>query len=154
MKKITDLSALTCIHCETQEQWNKILTLDPFNTHVYSDNWLLYNRESVYFPNKNNYCDIEYAQDNGYTIYPASDFLDPEFEYGEKILVGDEQPLTLERTFLAVNLKSLDSPYVTTNDAGRIYAWKYAEKIAAKPIPEYTMEQLMDRVGHEFKIKK
>ena len=154
MKKITDLSSIECIHCETQQQWNKILTLDPFNTHIYKNDWFKYENKSVYYPSKNNYCDTEYAQDNGHTIYPASDFLEPKFEYGEKILVGDYQPPIHERTFLTVNFKSLERSYVATDEQGYTSAWKYAEKISVKPIPEYTMEQLMDRVGHEFKIKK
>lgn len=154
MKKVTDLSTRECIHCETQEQWNKILALDPFNTHTYSDNWLTYTNNAVYFPNIHCYCDIKHAQDNGYTIYPASDFLEPEFVYGELILVGDEQPPTKERFFLTLNFKNSKDLYVTTDENGRIYSWKYAEKIAAKPIPEYTMKQLIDKVGHEFKIKE
>jgi hypothetical protein len=41
------------------------------------------------------------------------------------------------------------------SEKGAAGFYEYARKIQqAKPIPEYTMEQLMDRVGHEFKIKK
>lgn len=77
-----------------------------------------------------------------------------EFEYGEEILVGDEFPPRLERTFLAINIKNSDSPYVTTNEDGSIWCWKYAKKIKTKRIPEYTVEQLIEIIGHEFNIKK
>lgn len=154
MKKVTDLLSTECIHCKTREQWNKILALDPFNTIVCTDDWKSYKEESVYHPYRSGYCDTIYAINNKYTVYPASDFLEPEFVYGELILVGDEQPPTKERFFLTLNFKNSKDLYVTTDENGRIYSWKYAKKIVAKPIPEYTMKQLMDKVGHKFKIKE
>lgn len=32
--------------------------------------------------------------------------------------------------------------------------WNYARPIQPKSIPEYTMEELQSKLGHEFKIKK
>ena len=155
MKKVTDLSSTECIQCETQEQWNKILTLDPFNSCLINAFWTSFKSKTVYFPNKSGYCDIEYAQDNGYTIYPASDFLEPDFEWGEEIEVSVDNVHWNKKIFVALNPKSEEYKFVTVTEKGGVYFYKYARKIQqAKPIPEYTMEQLMDRVGHEFKIKK
>ena len=155
MKKVTDLSTIECIHCETQEQWNKILTLDPFNTWLENDFWPIYESKTVYFPNIHCYCDIKHAQDNGYTIYPASDFLEPDFEWGEEIEVSYDGEIWYKKYFVGLNPKCTTNKYITVRDVGDVGKYKYARKIQqAKPIPEYTMEQLMDKVGHEFKIKK
>jgi len=39
-------------------------------------------------------------------------------------------------------------------DYKNIVFWKYARPIQPKSIPEYTMEELQSKLGHEFKIKK
>jgi hypothetical protein len=164
MKKVTDLKSREVIHCATQEEAIAICKLldeagfrwGSGEGYIYDNRWHTYKEDTCYRPQANSYADIEFYKGEGYKVYLASDFLeaDPEFEYGEKILVGDKQPLTLERTFLTINIKNSKWPYVTTNDDGRIYSWKYAKKIAAKPIPEYTMEELQEKLGEEFKIKK
>jgi hypothetical protein len=89
------------------------------------------------------------------TDYPASDFLKPEFEWGEEIEVSIDKVGWYKKIFVALNPKSEEYKFVTVTDKGAVNFYKYARKIQqAKPIPEYTMDQLMDRVGHEFKIKK
>ena len=155
MKKVTDLSSTEYIHCKTQEQWNKILALDPFNTRIYSDNWLDYGCNSVYYPKKSTYSHMYYVQESGYIIYPASDFLEPEFEWGEEIEVSYDGEMWYKKYFVGLNPKCTTNKYITVRDVGDVGKYQYARKIQqAKPIPEYTMEQLMDKVGHEFKIKK
>jgi hypothetical protein len=158
MRKITDLKPNEVIHCPTQEGWDKIIALNLNNT-LRSWHWDKYTSESVYDPNWDNghggYSPVEWYETNGYTIYPASDFLEPDFEWGEEIEASIDNADWHKKIFVALNPKSEECKFVTVTEKGRAGFYKYARKIQqVKPIPEYTMEQLMDRVGHEFKIKK
>jgi hypothetical protein len=86
------------------------------------------------------------------TDYPAKDFIKPDFEWGEEIEASIDNVDWHKKIFVGLNPKSDEYKFVTVTEKGAANFYKYARK--AKPIPEYTMEQLMDKVGHEFKIKK
>jgi hypothetical protein len=57
---------------------------------LHHNNWIYNLKDTVYYPEGVEYGSIQYAQQEGNTIHPASDFLPPEF-YAE-----EQQPATTE----------------------------------------------------------
>lgn len=163
MKKVTDLSSTECIHCATEEEAIAICKLMDQagfrwvrNERYTDDNkWCFEKENTCYRPKNGSYSSVRSYEKEGNKIYPASDFLEPDFEWGEEIEVSVDNVYWHKKIFVGLNPKSDAYKFVIVSEKGAVNFYEYARKIQqAKPIPEYTMEQLMDRVGHEFKIKK
>jgi len=87
LRLVTDLGENDCIHCPTEREAEAICKL----MHEAGLKWasgkslLEYNKwadekeKTVYYPSRSSYGSILYAQENGRTIHPASDFLPPDF---------------------------------------------------------------------------
>jgi len=87
LRLVTDLGKNECIHCPTKPEAEAICKL----MHEAGLKWasgkslLEYNKwadekeKTVYYPSRSSYGSILYAQENGRTIHPASDFLPPDF---------------------------------------------------------------------------
>jgi hypothetical protein len=76
MKHIKDLTEQDCIHCATQEEFNAVLMVHNPND-MPQHAWELYESETCII--KNRFCMSRYsAEESGYTIHPASDFLTPQ----------------------------------------------------------------------------
>ena len=84
-------------------------------------------------------------------------------KFGEKILVSDDKKEWREVIFIGYQ-KELSMPYFTvSNDYSvkeikegsymDIFPYTYAKPIN-KNIPEYTMQELTEKLGHNFKIKR
>lgn len=152
MRKVTDLKENEAIHCSTQEEWDRILALNPTNT-VRSCKWRYNDYDSVYDPNYSNgfggYDTLKYHEERSYTIYPASDFLEPKFTWGEEVEVRDSETDSWEeRIFVAKN--PIDREFITVNTGGAPHNWKFIRKIQ-KP-QEMTMEELEKELGRKIKI--
>ena len=44
--------------------------------------------------------------------------------------------------------------YIAAEYCNEPCGWIYMKEIETKPIPEYTMQELQDKIGEEFKLKK
>jgi hypothetical protein len=86
MKRIEDLGPNDVIHCPTQEEFNRIIAMNPGNQ-VEENKWLD-NREKTYYKphyqsifggGKGTYCYLDYAKEKGYSIHQAKDFLEPSY---------------------------------------------------------------------------
>lgn len=83
-------------------------------------------------------------------------------EYPKVMLVAQEaSPLKWHKrvVFMEKNEKYIAWDNVQTlkeaEDVCSACCWKYAKDISVEqPIPEYTMEELTEKLGHNFKIKK
>jgi len=73
---------------------------------------------------------------------------------GDKVEVSDYSADVLNGygyRFLMMNPIESEYKYVVYNDEGEITSWRHCEPIET---PEYTIEEAIKLVGHEFKIKK
>ena len=76
MKNIKDLTEQDCIRCSTQEEWDGICKLAGIK---FNDaKWGHFLENSIVFPKSGTYYNKGYAEAEGYTIHPASDFLTPQ----------------------------------------------------------------------------
>jgi len=83
MKKITDLKFREVIHCETKEEATAICILmdraglrwKSKEKYTSNNQWKFYKEDTCYHPKGNSYSDVEFYKEEGYKIYPASDFL-------------------------------------------------------------------------------
>lgn len=74
MKNINDYKGTkTAIHCKTQEEWDKIVKLLVYTFR--DGTWSNYESVSCIKCDANEYCDLDYYVADGYTIIPASDFM-------------------------------------------------------------------------------
>jgi hypothetical protein len=157
MRKIEDLTGEEVIHCSTEGEWVKVRALQKVGFKCTPSCWEEHREDTCYLPLRGTFGSLGDFQEEGYTIYPASDFLEPEFEWGEKIEVRDF-PLDQWETefFVGMNPALCNIfKYITTSNVGTEGSYKYARKIQRpNPIPEYTMEELQEKLGEEFKIKK
>jgi len=95
----------------------------------------------------------------------VKDFFKDEWKpkFGEKILVSDDKEKWTERVFVAYQ-KELDFSYIVLGKDCAADEIKKSQMMVvltckhAKPFkeetPEYTMEELTEKLGHTFKIKK
>lgn len=85
-RKVTDLKENEVIHCQTQEDFDRIIAMNP-NNDLDNSIWASENHKTCYRPNaresKGEYSRKSFFEDHGFTIYPASDFLAPSID--EKI---------------------------------------------------------------------
>jgi hypothetical protein len=77
------LKTNTVIHCKTQEEHDKIFQLLKSNKYTYydksiSNNWTIYKEKFCFnlYDSTLHYSSLKFFQENNYTIYPASDFLE------------------------------------------------------------------------------
>lgn len=73
----------------------------------------------------------KYYERQGYQIIPASEFLQPEFEYGEDIEVSDYEDFPVDMTHKRKYITTLQNGKIFTLTENGEYAlhWKYARKI-------------------------
>jgi len=163
MKKVEELGIHEVIHCATEEKAIAICKLMDkagftwaWNERYTRENkWYFEKENTCYRPKNSSYASVHFYKEKGYKIYPASDFLEPDFEWGEEIEVSVDNVYWHKKIFVGLNPKSDAYKFVIVSEKGVAGFYEYARKIQqAKPISEYTMEQLIERIGHEFKIKK
>lgn len=166
MRKIEDLTGEEVIHCSTEGEWVKVRALQKVGFKCTPSCWEEHREDTCYLPLRGTFGSLGDFQEEGYTIYPASDFLEPEFEWGEKIEVRDVDEAPWEEViFIGLNPSHISRRrfvilYRHNGDALDSYrdnvdAFRQARKIPQEvPIPEYTMEELQEKLGEEFKIKK
>jgi hypothetical protein len=78
------------IHCSTKEEWDKIVDLFPSGRIVKKNHWqadVNYGKSDTINIDGCGWSPKKYYEDKGYTIYPASDFLE---EKPFKFNIGDE----------------------------------------------------------------
>ena len=76
----------------------------------------------------------------------------PEFEQGQMVEVSDSGVNWYEREYLC---KDKFGVYVCYGGNVKTHhiPWNRCRHIQTKPVPKYTMEQVIKLVGHEFEIK-
>lgn len=59
-----------------------------------------------------------------------------------------------ERELLHVFDTRIENRFIVKTKDGYAVGYKKMKEIEAKPIPEYTIQELQDKIGEEFKLKK
>jgi len=99
-------------------------------------------------------------------VVSIKDFFKDEWtpKFGEKILVSDDKKEWIEQYFISYQ-KEVKYPYFVVfskscinslragNSSTISYPYKHAKPLKEET-PEYTMEELTEKLGHTFKIKK
>ena len=99
MKKVTDLGEKEVIHCRTEEEANAIcklmheagLSWCTGDSYLDDNKWYGHNEMSCYNPNNGVCYNIYYYEKRDCKIYPASDFLEPEFKNGDEVEYQDRR---------------------------------------------------------------
>jgi hypothetical protein len=156
MRKIEDLTGEEVIHCSTEGEWVKVRALQKVGFKCTPSCWEEHREDTCYLPLRGTFGSLGDFQEEGYTIYPASDFLEPEFEWGEEIETSWDGLTWIKKTFVGINpVQDKAAKYIAADEFGAVGFGVYARKIQRpNPIPEYTMEELQEKLGEEFKIKK
>jgi len=92
----------------------------------------------------------KYYERQGYQIIPASEFLQPEFEYGEDIEVSDYEDFPVDMTHKRKYITTLQNGKVVsfTEDKEHSLTWCYARKINHERIEAIRMiKELMQKLN-------
>lgn len=148
-KRVTDLGKNEVIHCSTEEEAKAICKLMHEAglewcsglSYINKTNWLYHDESTCYYPYEGQYCNFKYFKDKGYTIHPASDFLEPEFEFGEEVEVSQNGNKWVKRTFVSLNPNNAGGDkHITVDADGYVSSWKFCRKIEEKPSIEITVK--------------
>lgn len=73
------------------------------------------------------------------------------FKNGEEVEVKDMGSWE-KAIYIGFNRRNHKAPFVcVSGELNSVYCW--AECRAIETLPEYTMEELIEKIGHNFKIK-
>ena len=72
LKLVTDLGENEVIRCSTFKQAEKLHSLDD---RILIQHWKVYKKNTAFRPKCRQYSSVQFYEDNGYTIHPASDFI-------------------------------------------------------------------------------
>ena len=72
LKLVTDLGVKEVIRCSTFEQAEKLYRLDD---RILIQHWKVYKEDTAFYPEASQYSSLQFYEENGYTIHPASDFI-------------------------------------------------------------------------------
>lgn len=117
MKKLEDYKGQKiAIHFPTYELWLRRKEVNP-SDNLEDKNWFTEQSETCCSPNNRNgkgqYCYKDWYIEQGYTIMPATDFLEDEFIYGQEYEFSDN------KDFKYVNIKR----YLCKRPDGKFLAW-------------------------------
>jgi len=165
MKKVTDLKEREVIHCKTEQEAKVICKLMHDaglewcndETYLERNHWVDFKEKTCYCPMDGSFANLSFYKEANYIIHPASHFI--ENQYPKVMLVNDSD-----------NIKTAEKRVVFMEKCGKYIAWAGAETLeeAEKEtrtfpwnyawdipeVPEYTIEELIEKIGHNFKIKK
>ena len=72
LKLVTDLGENEVIRCSTFDQAEKLYRLD---NRILIQHWKVYKKSTAFYPEACQYSSVQFYEENGYTIHPASDFI-------------------------------------------------------------------------------
>lgn len=132
MRLIEKLNANQCIHCASQNEFDKILALNNKNNCKNND-FSLFKEKSVYYPcrdySKGDIFSIDYANANNHTIYSASEFIDTTFHWGQIIELSNDGINWDYKTFVDYNpIKMSEFKYIVVDEYGYSETYKYARR--------------------------
>lgn len=137
MKKVTELGKNECIHCETQEEWDAILALNPDNN-VDNSNYTRYKQDTCYDPSYDKgtggFSPLEYYKEQGRRIHKAKDFLEPQFKQGEIVECEVKEGIYVEFNYLCFDGTR---HWVTDSSIGSKIATAFKE--CRKPTKKVTL---------------
>jgi len=131
MKKLEDYKGQKiAIHFPTYELWSRRREINP-SDELEDKNWFTEQSETCCSPNDRNgkgqYCYKDLYIKQGYTILPATDFLEEEFIYGQEYEFSEDNEEWHKRIYLC---KTPNNRFIAWNKDNELYAtWKYARKI-------------------------
>jgi len=113
---------------------------------------VVYEEYCLFIEYKNlRYASKEYAKSHGYQIIPASEFLQPEFEYLEEIEVSDFEYFPKKGTMRLEYISHSPDGKIIAWDGSVTSSWNYARKINHERTEAITtIKELMQR----FNISK
>lgn len=130
MKKLEDYKGQKiAIHFPTYELWLRRREINPSDD-LEDKNW--YNRENFcYNPFSYNgsgtYSYLDFYKKDGYTILPATDFLEEEFIYGQEYEFSEDNEEWHKRIYLC---KTPNNIFIAWNKKTQTdWNWKYCRKI-------------------------
>lgn len=130
MKKIEDYKGQKiAIHFPTYELWLRRREINPSDK-VLDEVWSRYKENSCYFidlSKNGDYDSLNYGKSIGYTILPATDFLEDEFIYGQYYEFSYDNKKWHKKIYLC---KTPNNEFIAWDKDNELYAtWNYARKI-------------------------
>lgn len=161
MKKLKDFKGQKiAVNCTTQEQAEAFCKLMHDNgfkwvggaSYLEYTNWKVYKQNTCYGFNKGEYSDLKCCTEEGYTILPATNFLEEEFIYGQEYEFSDNGDFKPKSTRQFVAKSTCGKFFITwsKNTSSSSY-YKYARKINTERSEAITTaKELIDK----FDIKQ
>ena len=130
MKKLEDYKGQNiAIHFPTYELWLRRKEINPSDK-VLDEAWNRYKENTCYFidlSKNGDYDSLNYGKSIGYTIIPATDFLEDEFIYGQEYEFSEDNEEWHKRIYLC---KTPNNIFIAWNEKTKTdWNWKYARKI-------------------------
>lgn len=133
MKKLEDYKGQKiAIHFPTYELWLRRREINPSDT-CKENHWNANKKNTIYYPfddkEKGEWSDLDYAERNGYTILPATDFLEDEFIYGQEYEFSSDEDFEYKKVRQFIG-KTPCGKFVSYNESTKTTTvWEYARKI-------------------------
>lgn len=133
MKKLSDFQGQKiAIHFPTYELWLRRKEINPSDT--CEDSFWEHCKEKMscslfYSGDSGGFADIDYYKRQGFTILPATDFLEEEFVYGQEYEFSDNENFKYKEKSKFIS-KLPDGYFVSFyEENGAVKTWKYCRKI-------------------------
>jgi len=136
MKKLSDYKGQkVVVNCPTEQEdleFRKLMHSEGLKwwtgrSYLQITNWSNYKENTCYYFNDGEFSDIDFYKQKGYTILPASDFLEEDFVYGQEYEFSMDNKIWHKRQFLC---KTPNNRFVAWNADNEIHKiWIYARKI-------------------------
>jgi hypothetical protein len=142
MKKLKDFEGkkivVNCITLKQAKAFCKLmhnngLTWCTEASYLKRTNWETHQENTCYYFNKGQYDSCDFYKREGYTILPATDFLEEEFIYGQEYDFSDCEDFSSKRIYkfgcMYPDNCDHDYKYLAFNNDGYSLGFKYARKI-------------------------